>query len=296
MKKKTIIMLLLTLVVSGTLIGCNSEKSYYNKGVKAQENKNYEEAIENFTQAGGYEDSKEKLAECKHLNDVANDKTAPSITGLEEKVDITCGTDFNINDYIAEKVKVEDNVTENIKDYSISSDDVYDRGTGNVSTMENGEHEVIVTAKDEAGNEGEAKFTLSINPVIVSKDNPNPVIYDGEYATIKLKAFKHGEIYEYSDIIGYYAQFDVENKCDEPIEVCWSMYTSINDYQVNAMYEITSIASGKKGTTLTFIEDKDIPKEAGDFSQIDSIVCIIKEGDDESFFRIPTTFYTDAVE
>ena len=60
-----------------------------------------------------------------------------------------------------------------------------------------------------------------------------------------LKAFKHGEIFEYSDMFGYYAQFEVENKCDEPIEVCWSSYTSINDYQVNACLLYTS-CSGKK--------------------------------------------------
>lgn len=295
MRKKVVFILLLNLVISEIITGCNSEKSYYDKGIKAQENNNYEEAIENFTQAGDYEDSKDRLDECNHLNDIANDKTAPSITGLEEKIDITCGTEFNLNDYIAKTIKIEDNVTEDIKDYSISSDEIYDRGSGTVSTMENGEHEVIVTAKDEADNKGESKFILSINPVIVSKDNPNPVIYDGEYATIKLKSFKHGEIYEYSDMIGYYAKFDVENKCDKPIEVYWSMYTSINDYQVSAMYEISPIASGKKGTAFAYIEDKNIPEEAGNFSQIDSIICIKRDNDDESFFRIPTTFYTDAV-
>lgn len=293
--KKIIIMLILSLVMSTIITGCSSEKRYYEKGVNAQENKNYEEAVENFTKAGDYKDSKDRLAECDHLNDVVNDKTAPSINGLEEKIDITCGTEFNLNDYIAEKIRIEDNITKDIKDYSISSDKVYDRGSGLISTMENGEHEVIVTAKDEAGNEGELKLILSINPVVVSKDNPEPVIYDGEYATIKLKSFNHGEIFEYSDMIGYYAEFDVENKCDEPIAVYWSMYTSINDYQVNAMYEISPIAAGKKGTAFTFFEDKNIPDEVGDFSQIDSIVCIKKDSADEGFFSIPTTFYTDVI-
>lgn len=296
MKRKAAILLLLTVTVAGILVGCNSEKSYYNKGIRAQENKMYEEAIENFTQAGDYEDAKEKLAECEHLNDVAKDKIVPNITGLEEKIDITCGTNFNLNDFIAEKIIITDDVTENIKDYSIFGDDVYDRGTGNIDTTEVGEHEIVISSKDEANNEGKFNFILSINPVIVSKDNPNPVIYDGEYAVIKLKSFKHGEIYEYSDMFGYSAQFDVENKCDEPIEVYWSMYTTINDYQVDAMYEIKSIAPGKKGTSFTYIEDQNIPSEAGNFSQIDAIVCIKEENGSESFFRIPTTFYTDAVQ
>ena len=293
--KKMAIMLILSLAISVIIIGCSSEKRYYNKGVKAQENKNYEEAIENFTQAGDYEDSKDRLTECTHLNDVANDKVAPSIMGLEEKIDITCGTEFNLNDYISERIKVEDNITKDIKEYSISSDEVYDRGSGIINTMENGEHEVIVTAKDEAGNKGETKFILSINPVLVTKDNPEPVIYDGEYATVKLKSFNHGEIFEYSGMIGYYAKFDVENKCDEPITVYWSSHTSINDYQVSPSYKISSVAAGKKGTTFTFFEDKDIPEEAGNFSQIDSIVCIIKDNEDKALFRIPTTFYTDAI-
>lgn len=224
------------------------------------------------------------------------DETPPTISGFDDKVDVTCGTSFNLNDYIAENIKIEDDVTESITEYSIASDDVYDRGSGVINTMEAGEHEVTVTAQDESENEGKATFILSINPVVVSADDPHPVIYDGEYGVIKLKEFNHGDPYGNSDIKGYYAVFDVENKCEVPVSVYWSMYTSINDYQVNPVFELDAlIASGKKGTALTYFEDSNIPEDAGNFSQIDSIVCICKDGESESFFRVPVTFYTDAV-
>ncbi|MDO4978206.1 MAG: hypothetical protein Q4E53_13215 [Eubacteriales bacterium] len=161
--------------------------------------------------------------------------------------------------------------------------------------MEAGEHNIEITAADEAGNEATYTLVLNLKPVVVSKKNPNPVIYDGEYATITLKNFKHGEIYEYSDMFGYSVEFNVENKCDEPIDVYLSMYTSINDYQVKGYYTINPIAPEKKGTAFSYIEDKEIPKEVGNFSQIDSIVCIKKHNQDESFYRISTTFMTDAV-
>ena len=333
MRRNYMVIAIVAMVFVCLLTGCSAEKSNYNKGVQAQEASNYDEAIDFFTQSGDYEDSKERLIECyygkgvnaqdeknyeeaiesfsntvgyedsdervlacQHALDVLSDNTPPVISGIDDKIDITCGTAFNINDYIKEKIKIEDDVTEDISDYSISGDGIYDRGTGVIDTMESGEHNISISAKDEAGNIGETTIILSLNPVVVSADNPNPIIYDGEYATIKLKSFKHGEIWEYSGINGYYAIFDVENKCDEAISVYWSMYTSINDYQVDASYEISSIAPGKKGTMLTYIEDSSIPEEAGNFSQIDSIVCIKKDSDDSSFYRISTTFYTDALQ
>ena len=287
----------MVLAIALTLLtGCNSTKSIYQKGVAAQDSGNYDEAIELFTQAGEYEDAQERLTECEHLRDVANDKTAPSITGLEERIDITCGTSYNVRDYIEENIKISDNLTDPITDYSISGDEVFDRGTGKIDTMKNGEHEITVTAKDEAGNEGKAVITLSINPVVVSVDDPNPVIYDGEYATVKVKSFKHGEVLEHSDIYGYVVKFEVENKCDEPIEVYWSSLTSINRYQADASYLISPIGPGNIGTQTSYIEDKSIPEEVGDFSQIDAIVGIRRDSDEESFIKIPTTFYTDAAE
>lgn len=332
MNKRLLVTVFITILLF-SLTGCNSEKSSYNKGLKSLEKAEYDDAIEFFTQAGeyedsqdkilecyygkgagaqdaedyetaidcfkkanGYKDSDEKISECEHIIAVLQDKTPPVISGLSDQIDVTCGTDFNLNDYVSDKITIKDDVTQDIKDYSISCEEVYDRGTGKIDTTVNGEYAITITSKDEASNIGEKKITLSLKPVEVTKDNPNVTIYDGEYGTIKVKKFGHGEVYEYSDTVGYYVVFDVENKYDKPIEVCWSMYTSINDYQVNAVYELTSVAPGKKGTTLSYFEDSNIPEEAGDFSQIDSIVCIVEKGGEESFYRIPTTFYTNAVQ
>ena len=331
--KRTFCIIAVIMSMMMGITGCNSEKSSYNKGVKALENSLYDEAIEYFTQAGeyensgdkiiecyygkgveaqnaedyetaidcfnktnGYEDSNARASECQHAVDVLNDKTPPVISGIEDKINVTCGTVFNLNDYISAKIVIEDDVTQDISDYSVSCDEVYDRGTGNIDTTVNGEFTVNITAKDEAENNVEKSIMLSLNPVEVSKEKPNPTIYDGEYGVIKVKAFRHGEVYEYSDINGYYVVFDVENKCEEPVEIYWSMYTSINDYQVPTYYEDMSLAPGKKGTALSYIEDKDIPEEIGNFSQIDSIVCIKRLDDDKSFYRIPATFYTNAIE
>lgn len=330
---KRICLINVTMVLLVCLVGCNAEKSsydkgikslenaefdaaidyftqageyedatdkllecYYGKGVEAQDVKDYETAIEYFNKAKGYEDSKERISECEHAVAVLQDKTPPVISGLDDKIDVTCGTDFNLNDFIAEKILIEDDVTQNITDYSISCEKVYDRGTGKIDTTIDGEYVVSISSKDEANNVGEKNITLALIPVQVTKDNPNATIYDGEYGVIKVKTFKHGEIYEYSNMYGYYVVFDVENKLDEAMDVYWSMYTSINDYQVTPYYEMISVAPGKKGTAFSYFEDSSIPEEAGNFSQIDAIVCIKTASDEESFFRIPTTFYTNAVQ
>ncbi len=45
----------------------------------------------------------------------------------------------------------------------------------------------MLTATDSAENSTNAKFTLKLNPIHVTKDNKHPVIYDGKYGKEILK-------------------------------------------------------------------------------------------------------------
>lgn len=138
------------------------------------------------------------------------DNTPPEIVGLdEENVEVMCGTEFNLNDYIRDNIEgVTDETDDGTKeygldelDYSITCDgEIYDSETGAIDTGEFGDYNVTLSVKDEADNEASKSFTLTLNPIEVQKGF---YVYKQEFS-------------DNFDLMGY-ASF--ENKSRVPIDI-----------------------------------------------------------------------------
>ncbi len=269
-------------------------KSTYEYGKELMSLKKYDEAHKLFSSITGYEDSIDKDKLCLHMIDVQHDNEPPVISGLEESVDVLCGTDFNVKEYLRKNIIINDNVTESISDYSVTcDDDLYDTGSGKVDTTSVKDLAFTISAEDEAKNKAKYEMVVSLKAIHVTQDDPHPTVYDGEYATIKVLSFKHGEFYGENE---YQFIFEVNNKMDKPLVVYLPSTTSINDYQVGAYYIISNIAPGKTGRMESSISDSDIPDSIGDFNQIESDVCLMEDGEERSFYSIPIVFDTNAIE
>lgn len=269
--------------VNETIVSCKYEFSK-----QLIEAENYENAHSYLQTIYEFQDSIELDEMCIHQIDISNDTEAPVISGLEDVVTISCGTDFNIKEYIAEKISINDNVSGTIEKYSVTCDnEAFDQGTGVIDTMVSNTMDIIVLATDEAGNKATFDVKLIIEPVHIKKDYEDNVLYDGQYGKIKLVEYtkKPDE---------YYFNFEFENRTSKNISVYLSTYTSINEYQVGAYHLLTSIGAGKTGTMYSYIDEEDIPESIGDFNQIDAIVCLCYTDEDSSFFRFDTVFDTDA--
>ena len=209
-------------------------KSTYEYGKKLMDLKQYDEAHKLFSRIAGYEDSIDKDNLCLHMIDVQNDTEPPVISGLEESVTVLCGTKFNVKEYLRKNITISDNVTELVSDYSVTcDDDLYDTGSGDVKTTSVKDLTFTISAEDEAKNEAKYKMVVSLKAIHATKDDPHPIVYDGQYATIKVLSFKHGEFYGENE---YQFIFEVKNKMDRPLVVYLPSTTSINDYQVGAYY------------------------------------------------------------
>ena len=315
-----ILVFLFTMVI---FAGCSKEASFYKKGMASMNAGQYLEAIENFSQAGSYEDAESQITEsyyqlglasqtekdyikaieyysfvgnyldaperinvCKHLEAVRNDTEAPIISGIEEELIVQCGSDFNLNDYIKERVNITDNTTNGEIPYSILCDEeAYEHATGKLITTNYGDFTVVLSAKDEAGNEATVEFKLVLAPIHISVDNLTPIVYDGEFARIQLLNFKHGSFYGEKQ---YLFTFEVDNKTDELIDVYFrSSYTTINRYQIQAYYTIEPIGAGNIGRAEIHIYDKDIPENVGVIEQIITRIGIKTHDSDEAMYHIP---------
>lgn len=268
----------------------------YEQGKAAMEAKDYQKAKEYFDSIPEYEDAKLLSEQSSHLNDVANDKEAPMISGIDEEIDIKSGIEYNFKDYVADKISISDNVTEEIKDYSVVCDnEAFEQGTGKVDTRKAQELKFTITAKDEAGNEGVFNTKLNIKPIHITKDNHDPVIYDGEYGTIKLVNFTYESRY---DSPGYYFDFECKNKTDNSVEYYFaSSLTFIKDFQVTSYYiDSNQVAPGKIGQVEFSVEDSEIPEGVGDYDQIETAFCMGNPNEEKSFHYISLIFDTNAAE
>ena len=87
----------------------------YELGKLEMESKDFAKAHELFNSILNYSDVQSLDKECLHMIDVQNDKEPPVILGIEENIDILCGTDFNIKDYLKDLITISDNVSEGLK-------------------------------------------------------------------------------------------------------------------------------------------------------------------------------------
>lgn len=227
---------------SAKFAGDANIRATYSEAEELFKNEDYEKASEMYGQILEYEDAAEKKELSEHLLKVKNDTTAPKISGIKpnEKLSITCGTKFNLKEYLDDNIKITDDVSGGIKEYDIRVvkdivDDVtekslYNPASGEITTIVDGMLEFEISAKDSAGNEAVVKMNVELLPVHLSIENPKPVIYDGEYGLIQIQNFQHGYIYGLNQ---YLITFYVENKTSDPMVVHLAADTSINDYQVN---------------------------------------------------------------
>ena len=205
----------------------------------------------------------------------ACDETAPTISGVDEKVSIQCGTEFNLNDYLNENLKISDDKDTGEISYEIDCDEsIYERETGKIDTLKDGEFPVNIIATDKAGNASEYKFTLSLEPIHISTENMTPIVYDGEYAKVQLLNAAHGYI---DGTNQYEFEFEVENRTDELMDVYFgSSATTINKYQVGAYYTNSPIGAGNIGKSEIRIFDEDIPEDIGTITEIKTVLRIAK--------------------
>lgn len=266
----------------------------YEQGKAAMEAKDYQKAKELFDRILEYEDAKALSEQSAHLYDVSNDKEAPVISGIDKEVDIQSGIEYNFKDFVSEHISISDNVSEGITDYSITCEnEAFEQGTGKIDTRRAQTLEFSISAKDEAGNEAIVKTNLNINPIHITRDNPNPVIYDGQYGTVKLVSFTHGEKYGEPE---YNWVFECKNMAEKRVMYYFpSTETFIKDYQVTSYYYDTpEVAPGKIGQVEFGLPDEEIPEGVGDYNQIQTLFCMSYPEEEHSFHYISVVFDTNA--
>lgn len=245
-------------------------KSIYEYAKQLMQEEKFEDASKYLSKIIEYKDSEKLKIESQHLYDIQHDSEAPILSGIEngETIEIDYMEIFNLNTYLADKVKIVDNVTKDIKDYEIIADSaIYDKISGNVNSSNPGDYNINIQAIDEAGNVGKINFTLKVKDIVyVTLENPNPIIYDGEYGKVTLESCQHGYL---DGLQQYRITFQIENKSGNTLSV-WLYDAYLNDNRVQAYTNGSQIASGKNGTSYSLIQDDDITKELKDFELMET--------------------------
>lgn len=107
----------------------------------------------------------------------ACDTKEPVLKGIGKKVQVQCGTEFNLDDYLNEKLKIKDETDDGIKEYNLKDleytikcdEEIYNEETGDVKTGDYGTFDVKLAVKDESRNKATLEFQLFLNPVEVTK-------------------------------------------------------------------------------------------------------------------------------
>lgn len=201
------------------------------------------------------------------------DTTPPVISGLDEGaiIEVEYGEQFNLEDYLINHLTITDDGSESVPTSTFTvSDSIMSEDNADINTTIPGEYPVALTVTDDAGNESVLNFTLKINNLHITKDNPRPVVYDGEYGKVTLSDIRYGTE---AGVTGYHFTFDIENRATADM-AAYLGDTYINDYKIAAYTDISTIAPGRKGSMETNIQDEDMLPEMEGFAQIESVVCI----------------------
>ena len=107
----------------------------------------------------------------------ACDTKEPVLKGIGKTVEVQCGTEFNLDDYLNEKLKIKDETDDGIKEYNLKDleytikcdEEIYNEETGDVKTGDYGTFDVKLAVKDESRNKATLEFQLFLNPVEVTK-------------------------------------------------------------------------------------------------------------------------------
>lgn len=136
------------------------------------------------------------------------DTKAPKLSGLKDKYEVQCGSDLNLNTFIADKLLISDVTEDGTVDYKFNElehsikceGDIFNLETGEVNTDVFGTFRVDVTVKDKANNASTKSFNLTLNPIEVKKD----------FYTYK-QSFS-----ENYDLLGFCG---IENRSKEPLKI-----------------------------------------------------------------------------
>lgn len=155
------------------------------------------------------------------------DQIAPVLSGIDSVVEIDCGDEMNIFDYVAENLKISDDTSEEIVEYSLSeleheitcAELNFDSTNGTVDTSKTGNYYINISVKDLDGNEGTYTYTLYIKPLIVTADFEELIEMDCgtpfnalDYIKDKTKITNQSGEKEYN-----LDNFDYEINCDNKV-------------------------------------------------------------------------------
>lgn len=101
------------------------------------------------------------------------DREPPVISGLDGAIELDCGTELNLPDYLNQNVEITDETDDGTVNYQLSDleytikcdESLYDAETGNFNTEKYGSYDVELAVKDESNNEATATFTVKLNPL-----------------------------------------------------------------------------------------------------------------------------------
>lgn len=97
-------------------------------------------------------------------------------SGLKGPIKIDCGTEFNLDEYLNENLRIKDAAEDSDKEYKlkdltyeITCDEIYNAETGAIDTSEYGKFEGNLVIDDENAGKASFDFALKLNPISVEK-------------------------------------------------------------------------------------------------------------------------------
>lgn len=155
------------------------------------------------------------------------DREAPVISGLNSVVELDCGTDFNLKDYLIENAKITDETDDGTVNYNLSEleytitcdETTYNAETGKFSTEKFGNYDVELSVSDKSNNKTTFAFTVILNPLHINSNLDEVVEMDcgtvfnvNDYFSENLKIANAGETTEYK-----LDDFDYTINCPETV-------------------------------------------------------------------------------
>lgn len=155
------------------------------------------------------------------------DREAPVISNLDSVIELDCGTDFNLKDYLSENAVITDETDDGTNncslsdlEYTITCDEtVYNAETGEFDTEKYGNYDAELTVSDKSKNKTTFAFTVKLDPLHLNSSLEETVEMDcgtifnvNDYFGENLKIVNADESAEYS-----LEDFDYTIDCPETV-------------------------------------------------------------------------------
>lgn len=155
------------------------------------------------------------------------DREPPTVSGLDSVIELDCGTDFNLRDYLIENVKITDETDDGTVNYSLSDleysvtcdENIYNAETGVFDTEKFGNYDVELSVADKSNNKTKFTFTVKLNPLHLKSSLDETVEMDcgtifnvNDYFSENLKIVNADETVEYK-----LADFEYTIDCPEAV-------------------------------------------------------------------------------